>query len=391
MSSPSPPPDSPQADAPPPEDPAPPPEDPAPPEAPSESPPVAPLEAAAAQPLSAAAADDIPTGEIQPFTYSRATTPPPPTTRDNSDFQEPPRKKQATIGRVQYFSDSILFTTPDVTGPDVTVIEESFINNIPKLHPLEDGMSVAWTAKADEHTFVIKLHKTLAIFDKKFEMGVSYIGFEFPERKSLMQVMEFKDVNSEPTVDWHGLPFIIRYNPKMSIGEFLKDVNFRILEVTKRIKPIKTFSSPYVMYAKDSKFKILSGRLDNDNMLVLNHKPPYSKGILSDDDNVAAHTLDFFDFKQKSKRTYESCTKKFSALSHIFVYANIAAMSWVNGERRPLIAVISQHQKRSSHYVPVRLERFSEIKIKLADEHFEPIPPTVEKIYILLHFREVKP
>src|SRR5277367_1255332 len=129
------------------------------------------------------------------------TTPAPPPSPPPTifyEFEEPAKKKKKKKepGRV---AETIVFISSE-EGKDIVVdvIQESFILDATKLYPLENGMSVAWVAEGYEDTFVIKLDKTLAIFDKKFKMAVSYIELDFPERKCVLQVVEFENSLEDP-------------------------------------------------------------------------------------------------------------------------------------------------------------------------------------------------
>jgi hypothetical protein len=74
----------------------------------------------------------------------------------------------------------------------------------------------------------------------------------------------------------------------------------------------------------------------------------------------------------------------------VFIFSDIVASSIFNKNLVPLLAVDGRNKKTSNQYVPLGVPRFSRINIELRNENNIRLPPLPDKVYISLHFREVR-
>jgi len=255
-------------------------------------------------------------------------------------------------------------------------ILNSFAASISKLHPLRDGMTLFGISQPNQNQFTVELNRTLTTLDKEFEVSLAYIDAKLPKRRGTIQVVEVK--LDDKVVTGVGIAFEIEYSDKKGIAKFIEDVNGDILTNSGGVPS----------------GKLPELRLDEENQnleLVVN----IEERVIYSIEFKGKHTLDFLDFEFPNLLADQypgvlPSKKAFSTFSHIFVYCSIAALGLANGELQPLLSILPTGQHQSSLYVPLGVDRFSKITFKLTDENQLLIPPTEEKVYVLLHFQEKK-
>src|SRR5277367_5792922 len=253
------------------------------------------------------------------------------------------------------------------------ITDNDFSSNVSKLHPLLDGITIFGASKPKQNFFTIDINRTLSTFGRDFEVRLAYFDAKLPIRKA-----QFKFIKGNgKAFETIGKPFELQFSGN-NIETFISKVNSAI--VTESHGVVTKYVPRLVFDDKTEKVELHVGKQGNDiYTLELDRK----------------HTLDFldFDFPQTFDKKYPNILvskKPFSAFSHFFVYSSISPLSLVNGELRPLLAVLPSSEQQSSQYVPLGVDRFSKITFKLTDENLVLIPPTEEKAYVLLHFREKK-
>src|SRR5277367_1253901 len=254
-----------------------------------------------------------------------------------------------------------------------TITLSDYSGTVSKLHPLLDGITVFGTSKPKQNFFTIDINRTLSTFGRDFEVCRAYFDAKLPIRKAQFKFIKGNGKEFEAI----GKPFELLFSGN-NIETFISKVNSAI--VTQSHGVLGKYVPRLVFNNSTEKVELHTRKQGKDiYTLELERK----------------HTLDFLDidFPQTFDENYPNILvskKRFSAFSHFFVYSSISPLSLVNGELRPLLAVLPSSEQQSSQYVPLGVDRFSKITFKLTDENLVLIPPTEEKAYVLLHFREKK-
>jgi len=254
-----------------------------------------------------------------------------------------------------------------------TITLSDYSGTVSKLHPLLDGITVFGTSKPKQNFFTIDINRTLSTFGRDFEVCLAYFDAKLPIRQARFKFIK----GNGKAFETIGKAFDLQFSGN-NIETYISTVNSAI--VTQSHGVLGKYIPRLVFNNSTEKVELHTRKQGKDiYTLELERK----------------HTLDFldFDFPQTFDENYPNILvskKRFSAFSHFFVYSSISPLSLVNGELRPLLAVLPSTERQSSQYVPLGVDRFSKITFKLTDENLLLIPPTEEKAYVLLHFREKK-
>ena len=317
--------------------------------------------------------------ELPPATEPPNELPPEPIEQPEVEVPTPVPNSTSQVGEnAQKLIREFFFAPENVETswkPAMEVLN-SFAASVSKLHPLRDGMTLFASSKPKQNFFTVDLQRTFSTFGRDFEVCLAYYDAKLPVRKAKFQLVKW-DATTRLTEDV-GDAFEQALT-ETGIEDFVSNMNAWINMESNAI--VVSGSLPTLEFNNEmERIELVVGRFGQDIYTLKVER---------------VHTLDFIDFDLPKKidenYPYVIASKKvFSAFSHAFVYCSIADLSLVDGQLRPLLSVMPTGNHQSNHYVSLGVDRFSKITFKLTDENLVIFPPTEEKAYVLLHFREKK-